>query len=334
MPLLPALAGPLFIPGLWASVMSLIIPQMSVFAPRSLGNVLAKDYFPNPVSFASVNGFPALIWLMYFTVRQLHATGFENINYLWAYPADRLNVYSPAVFLGLLPFVLVLAYKIGSSFLGWTPPRQFPADGRTFALIHALFTPCHLYMLYTGWQFAHAHMILYAYASVMPIFWVNCMGGVDLWIEEPLGYPARTIAFTPTWIVSHGVFFLQWALDPNDYINRMVFLLYMCPQLVHVNYYLHKFCRKDWGTQLPIFFSYLMHGHMTLTELYRFGFDIKNFGILGIMNDIVKDCPLHFTPPQFAVFCVVLFLVYTSPNANRTWCIYSSLGPMNWFGIL
>merc|ERR1719265_295856 len=62
---------PLSIPDLWASFMSLIIPQMAVFAPWQLGSFLTSDYFQNPISFASVNGFPALIWLIWFLFRQL-----------------------------------------------------------------------------------------------------------------------------------------------------------------------------------------------------------------------------------------------------------------------
>merc|ERR1740139_667457 len=77
---------PLFIPDLWASFMSLIIPQMAVFAPWQLGSFLSSDYFHNPISFASVNGFPALIWLIWFlkmTVTALPITSFTDLTILW-----------------------------------------------------------------------------------------------------------------------------------------------------------------------------------------------------------------------------------------------------------
>merc|ERR1719162_2237117 len=161
-----------------------------------------------------------------------------------------------AIAVGVAPFACLTVYKVLSCWTRWTPPSKFPANGKTFFGLAACFTPCYLYLVYAGWDLEDVHKVVYAFASFMPIWWVNCLGGIDLWIEEPLGLPAREIAFTPTWIVSHGVFFLQWALDPQDYINRLVFIFYMCPQMVYLNYYFRKACCQDWGTQIPILFSY------------------------------------------------------------------------------
>merc|ERR1719284_497798 len=99
---------PLFIPGLFASFMSLIIPQAAVFAPWQLGTLLTSDYFKNPISFASVNGFPALIWLIWFLGRQLTSlpvTSVTDLTVLWADTQDSLNVDVFALTLGVLPFL-------------------------------------------------------------------------------------------------------------------------------------------------------------------------------------------------------------------------------------
>jgi len=261
---------------------------------------------------------------------------FTDLNAMWV-DIDGARVFDfLAVALGLLPFVSTALYKVMSCFptLGWASPAKRPGNGRTFFPLHFCFAPCYLYLIYAGWVLEDVHKVMYALASFMPIWWVNCLGGKDLWIEEPLGLPAREIAFTPTWIVSHGVFFLQWALDPSDYINRLVFIFYMCPQLVYLNYYFRNACCKDWGTQLPILFSYVMHAHMTVLELYKFWTDIQNVGIIEITNAVVKDCPLHFTTPQFIVFITILVLLYLSPNAQCRWSLYSLCGPLNWLGLL
>jgi hypothetical protein len=328
---------PLFIPGLFASFASLIIPQMAVFAPWQLGGVMASDYFKNPISFASVNGFPALIWLIYFLTRQLlamPATSLVDLTSMWVdIPGERI-VDIAAILLGVLPFLCTAIYKVISRFTYWTPPSKFPANGKTFFGLMNIFAPCYLYLLYKGWELNDVHKVVYAFASFMPVWWVNCLGGVDLWIEEPLGMPARDIAFTPTWIVSHGVFFLQWALEPADYINRLVFLTYMCPQLVYLNFYFRKACCQDWGTQLPIYYSYVMFAHMTVMELYKGWLDIQNVGISAIATEVMKDCPLHFTTAQFTVFMMVLAALYLAPNSRYRWALYSLCGPLNWFGLL
>jgi hypothetical protein len=328
---------PLFIPGLFASFASLIIPQMAVFAPWQLGGVLSSDYFKNPISFASVNGFPALCWLIYFLIRQLTAmpaTSLIDLTSVWVDIEGQRLVDIIAIALGVLPFLCTAIYKVISKITYWTPPSKFPANGKTFFGLMNIFTPCYLYLLYNGWALDDVHKVVYAFASFMPIWWVNCLGGVDLWIEEPLGMPARDIAFTPTWIVSHGVFFLQWALDPSDYINRLVFLTYMCPQLVYLNFYFRKACCQDWGTQLPIYYSYLMFAHMTVVELYKGWLDIQNVGISAIYTAVMKDCPLHFTPAQFTVFMMILGALYMAPNSRCRWALYSLCGPLNWTGLL
>eukprot|EP00930_Biecheleria_cincta_P058634 TRINITY_DN4443_c0_g1_i1.p1 TRINITY_DN4443_c0_g1~~TRINITY_DN4443_c0_g1_i1.p1 ORF type:complete len:1023 (-),score=154.11 TRINITY_DN4443_c0_g1_i1:390-3458(-) len=327
---------PMFIPGLFASFMSLIIPQAAVFAPWQLGSVLSSDYFKNPISFASVNGFPALIWLIWFLTRQLTALPVTNIRDMvtvWADPVGNIDIL--AVTLGVLPFVCTLLYAIACSRMYWTPPAKLPGNGRTFFGLMAAFAPCYLYLFYSGWELVDIHKVVWACASLMPIWWVNCLGGIDLWIEEPLGYPAREIAFTPTWIVSHGVFFLQWALEPQDYINRLVFLTYMCPQMVWLNFYFRKACCQDWGTQLPIYYSYFMHAHMTLVESHNFLLDIQKVGGVSEMTQIVfKDCPLHFTPLQLAVLSIICASLYFSPSAKHSWALYSLCGPLNWCGLL
>jgi hypothetical protein len=316
--------------------MSLIIPQTAVFAPSQLGSVLTSDYFKNPISFASANGFPALIWLMWFLWRRMTVTSFGDLTLVWAdLGGDRISMDLLAVVLGVLPFVCTGVYKLLSLNCAWTPPSKFPASGSTFFGLMASFAPCALYLLlFGGWDLEDVHKVMYACVSFMPIWWVNCLGGIDLWIEEPLGYPARKIAFTPTWIVSHGVFFLQWALDPKDYINRLVFILYMFPQMVYLNYYFRKACRQDWGTQVPILYSYLMNAHMTIVELYKFWLDVEKFGISEISDAVFKDCPLHFTPAQFAVLLIVCTLQYWSPNAKYRWALYSLCGPLNWLGLI
>lgn len=327
------------IPGLFASFMSLIIPQMAVFAPSQLGGVIGTDYFKNPVSFASVNGFPALCWLIYFLYRQLTAlpaTSWLDLQTLWVdVEGHRVNIDFVAIGLFLAPFLLLSLYTVMTSFnRALTRPKNFSNGGKTFLLLTGCFLPCYLYLLYAGWELTDVHKVMYGCASLMPIWWVNCLGGIDLWIEEPLGYPARTIAFTPTWIVSHGVFFLQWALDPSDYINRLVFILYMMPQLVYLNYYFRMACKKDWGTQLPILYSYLAHLTMSFHEIYKFYVDIQRVGIVEITHEVTKDCPLHFTPLQFAVFIIICTAVVLSPNPKYKWSLYSLCGPLNWLGLL
>jgi len=249
-----------------------------------------------------------------------------------------------AITLGVLPFACLGAYKMlsvcvdsintpfGRQWL-W-PPAKWSSKGSTFFGLLAIFVPCYLYLFYAGWGLTRIHMLVYAFASLMPIWWVNFLGGVDLWIEQPLGVPARKIAFTPTWIVSHGVFFLQWALDPEDYINRLVFITYMCPQLVYLNFYFRKACNQDWGTQLPIYTSYFMHWWITFWELYQWWADVNTVGAEEIYRIVMKDCPLHFTPVQFSVFVIVLSLVFLSPNAHCRWALYSLCGPLNWLGIM
>jgi hypothetical protein len=329
---------PLSIPALWSSVMSLIIPQMAVFAPWQLGGVLSKDYFSNPISFASVNGFPALNLLMWFNFKQmveLPVTSWYDLSNLWVDSANGNYTPALAVSLGVLPFVGTGVYKLASSSYGWTPPANFPGDGRTFfGLIVALFLPCYVYLFCIGWSLADVHKVVWACASLMPIWWVNCLGGVDLWIEEPLGMPAREIAFTPTWIVTHGVFFVQWALDPKDYINRAVFLLYMCPQMTWLNYYFRLALRQDWGTQLPIYYSYFMHIHMVLVELWKWMVEIREVGLYEIHRVLWKDCPLHFTPAQLTVLLMVVTAFYFAPNAKYRWSLYSLCGPLNWLGLI
>lgn len=334
---------PLFIPGLWASFMSLIIPQMAVFAPWQLGSFLSSDYFHNPISFASVNGFPALIWLIWFLQMTLTAlpelTKFTDLTILWVDKEGTQNIDHLGIALGMLPLILPLLYTIGSRRYGWTEPANLVGKhGSTFFTLMQLITPCCLYLLITAWSLDDVHKVVWASASFLPIWWVNCLGGIDLWIEEPLGMPARDIAFTPTWIVSHGVFFLQWALDPSDYINRLVFLFYMCPQMVYLNFYFRNACSQAWGTQLPIYYSHFMLAHMTLVELYKWMVDLQNVGLAAIYNDVVKDCPLHFTPAQQTVLLIVCTIVYLAPHdrfgATIRWSVYSSLGPMNWLGII
>jgi hypothetical protein len=328
---------PLFIPGLFASFMSLIIPQMAVFAPWQLGTLLTSDYFKNPISFASVNGFPALIWLIWFLGRQLTSlpvASVTDLTVLWADTQDSLKVDVAALTLGVLPFLSSGVYKIATCMFAWRPPAKFPANGKTFFGLAVLCFPCYCYLLYAGWRLTDVHKVMYALASFIPIWWVNCLGGIDLWIEQPLGLPAREIAFTPTWIVSHGVFFLQWALEPQDYINRLVFLLYMCPQMVYLNHYFRKACCQDWGTQLPIYHSYWMFGHMTLIELYTFWVDIRSVGFWEIVSVVLKDCPLHFTPAQLAVLLVVCTCWCFAPSAKYRWALYSLCGPLNWLGLI
>jgi hypothetical protein len=333
---------PLFIPGLWASFMSLIIPQMAVFAPWQLGSFLSTDYFHNPISFASANGFPALIWLIWFlkmTLSQLPVTNVTDLVKLWVDTEGTQKFDYLGISLGVLPFVLTLLFKLGSCLRGWANPATLVGkNGATFFTLMQLITPCSLYLLYAGWSLDDVHKIVWSYASFLPIWWVNCLGGIDFWIEEPLGMPARDIAFTPTWIVSHGVFFLQWALDPSDYINRLVFLSYMCPQMVYLNFYFRKACSQTWGTQLPIYYSYFMWVHMTLIELYRWLVDLRDVGLQAIYHDVVKDCPLHFTPFQMSVLLIACTIVYLAPRdrhgATIRWALYSSLGPMNWLGLL
>jgi hypothetical protein len=235
-----------------------------------------------------------------------------------------------AIAIGVFPFACTGVCKIVSK----TPLDKFSASGKTFFGLHALFFPAYLYLLYTGWSMCDVFKIAYACASFIPIWWVNCLGGIDLWIEQPLGYPAREIAFTPTWIVSHGVFFLQWALDPQDYINRLVFLLYMCPQMVWLNFYFRTACNQDWGTQLPIMASYFMFSQLTFWELHQWFFDVRDVGWKEIGQIVFKDCPLHFTPLQFSVLLIILTLVWFSPNAHCRWALYSSCGPLNWLGLL
>jgi hypothetical protein len=328
---------PFFLPGLFASFMSLIIPQMAVFSPSQLGTALSNDYFKNPISFASVNGFPALNWLMWFLYRGLSKesiTSVKDLFVVWFQPLTLVEVDYLAIALGLLPFIIVFAYKTFAAWFGWTPPRKAPADGRTFFSLNASIAPCCLYLLLNGWGWADVHKLVYAHASIMPIWWVSCCGGVDLWIEEPMGYPARFIAFTPTWIVSHGVFFLQWALEPDDYINRLVFVLYMLPQMLHLNHYFRVALVQDWGTQLPIFYSYLMIAHMAMIEVCKWWIDFQVYGIGVIAKEVVKDCPLHFTVPQLIVFFTIWLLVALSPSATYRWALYSSCGPLNWLGIM
>jgi hypothetical protein len=297
---------------------------------------VSTDYFKNPISFASVNGFPALNWLMYFLYRGLSKEGvLKSFNDLFIVVAEPISKVDPiALTLGLLPYVVVCSYQLFARCFGWKAPKNAPADGRTFFSLNNAIAPCCLYLLYAGWEWTDVHKIVYAHASIMPIWWVSCCGGVDLWIEEPLGYPARFIAFTPTWIVSHGVFFLQWALEPADYINRLVFVLYMFPQMLHLNHYFRVALKQDWGTQLPIFYSYLMIAHMTVVEFYKFWVDIQKFGMAEIAKEVVKDCPLYFSTSQLIVFFLIWFLVAISPNATYRWALYSSCGPLNWLGFL
>jgi hypothetical protein len=328
---------PWFIPGLWASFMSLIIPQMAVFAPWQLGSFLSTDYFRNPISFASVNGFPALIWLIYMLYRQLTSLPVRSLNDLalvWV-DAGPVNIDCFGIALFLFPFLATWAYKIASD-RSWkfAPPASLPGNGQTYFILHALFMPCYIYLYCVGWSLADVHKIVWACASLIPIWWVNCMGGVDLWIEEPLGMPAREIAFTPTWIVSHGVFFLQWALDPSDYINRLCFIFYFMPQMVYLNFYFRMACKQDYGTQLPIYYSYLMFFQVTVVEILQWGFDLHRVGLMEIARLVVKDCPLHFTPSQFTVVIVILTVGFLSPSRTVKWALYSSCGPLNWLGII
>jgi hypothetical protein len=331
---------PVFIPGLWASFMSLIIPQMAVFATEAIGSLLGTDYWgTNPISYASVNGFPCLIWLIWFLVRHSRWEGWKDFIDLWVVSRTDVNVDWIAVGLLMFPFVSTLVYKIVSSCFFHRRLTQINskamANGRTFFVLSAVLNaPLFFYLLFAQWELADVNKVMYGYASIMIIFWVNVLGGVDLWIEEPLGYPARAIAFTPTWIVSHGVYFLQWALDPYDYINRAVFVFYMLPQLVHLNNYFRLVCSRDWFTQGTILLSYAMHAHMTAVEFYRCYLDIMDVGLKAIGEKLVQDCPLHFTPFQFAVVCLILIGVFTSPNAERRWALYSLCGPLNWFGLI
>merc|ERR1740117_1475545 len=215
----------------------------------------------------------------------------------------------------LLPFLATWAYKSASD-RSWkyTPPGSLPGNGQTYFILHALFVPCYIYLYGVGWSLADVHKIVWACASLIPIWWVNCMGGVDLWIEEPLGMPARDIAFTPTWIVSHGVFFLQWALDPSDYINRLCFIFYFMPQMVYLNFYFRMACKQDYGTQLPIYYSYLMLFQVTVVEIVKWCSDLHSVGLMEIARLVVKDCPLHFTPSQFTVVIIILTVGFLSPS--------------------
>jgi len=328
---------PFYIPDLWNSVCTLIIPQTAVFAPVALGDVLSKDYFPNPISYASVNGFPALTLLMYHNtyamIKRVKSPG--DWALLWVDPREKMNLFSPALALGVLPFACIAVYKTFQSFLGWTHPRQFPPNGKTFfGLMAGCWMPMQGWMIYDGWEFATQFKILYGCTSLMAIWWVNVMGGVDLWIEEPLGLPGRQLAFTPTWIVGHGVYFLQWALNPNDYCLRLQFFMYYMPQQVYLNHYFRTNCCKDWGTQLPIFCSYVMFTWTTWTECFKLGQDIEQVGMAQIGTEIFKDCPLHFTPMQLSVFCLWCTMIYFSPSAEGRWMLYSSLGPLNWMGLI
>jgi len=236
--------------------------------------------------------------------------------------------------MGILPFLLCLAYKLVAGVKRWTLPAELPATGKTFFSLMSSCTPCCVYLFCRGWAVADVHKITYAFVSFMPIWWVNCLGGVDMWIEEPLGLPARTIAFTPTWIVSHGVFFLQWALDPSDIINRLVFIGYMCPQLVYLNFYFRHACRQDWGTQFPIYCSYFMHLHLTLVELAQWVHDVQRVGMSEISKEVFKDCPLNFTQAQLAIVLLVCATVALSENPTVMWAMYSLCGPLNWLGII
>merc|ERR1719498_1834608 len=195
-----------------------------------------------------------------------------------------------------------------------------------------LITPCCIYLLWNGWDLAEVHKLVWAYASFLPIWWVNCMGGIDLWIEEALGMPARDIAFTPTWIVSHGVFMLQWALDPNDYINRLCWLTYFMPQMIYLNYYFRMAMSQTWGTQLPIYYSYLMFAHISAVELYQWYIDLQSKGMQAIYTEVLKPCPLHFSPSQLSVLAVIVTIMILAPHnrfgATVRWALYSSLGPL------
>jgi hypothetical protein len=348
---------PLFIPGLWASFMSLIIPQMAVFAPWQLGSLLSSDYFHNPISFASVNGFPALIWLITFLIvqtRELPITQLSDYSTLWVdqvgrnltigtkwanehIPSEKVDWCGVALF--ALPFLLTFLYKVFHSRFWWTPPAEVKGKhGSTFFALMQLIAPCSIYLLCTGWSLMQVHMVIWAYASLMPIWWVNCMGGIDLWIEEALGMPARDIAFTPTWIVSHGVFMLQWALDPNDYINRLSWLTYFMPQMVYLNFYFRKALSQTWGTQLPIYYSYVMFAHVTVQELHQWYLDLQETGAQRIYDEVVKDCPLHFTSAQLSLLAVIITTMILAPHnrvgATVRWALYSSLGPLNWLGLI
>lgn len=275
-----------------------------------------------------------MIWFLGRQLTSLPVTSVTDLTVLWADTQDSLNVDVFALTLGVLPFLCSGAYKIATCMFDWRSPAKFPANGKTFFGLAVSFFPCYCYLLCVGWRLTDVHKVMYAFASFMPIWWVNCLGGIDLWIEQPLGLPAREIAFTPTWIVSHGVFFLQWALEPQDYINRLVFLFYMCPQMVYLNHYFRKACCQDWGTQLPIYHSYWMFGHMTLIELYTFWVNIRTVGFWEIVCVVVKDCPLHFTPAQLAVVLVVCTCVCFAPNAKHRWALYSLCGPLNWLGLI
>jgi hypothetical protein len=243
-----------------------------------------------------------------------------------------------AVALFVFPFLALAIYTVISKFaIKRLPmPSQFPPNGKTFFFLHTLlFIPVFMYLKSKeGWSLEDVHKVGWGYGSLIPIFWVNFLGGVDLWIEEPLGMPARFIAFTPTWIVTHGVYFLQWALDPQDYINRFIFVVYFCPQMVYLNFYFRKACKQDWGTQLPIYYSYFMFAHMTIMELYKFWVDIQAVGVLSIYNTMMKDSPLYFSPLNMATLVIACTLQILAPNARFRWAVYSSLGPLNWLGIL
>jgi len=266
-----------------------------------------------------------------------NATTLYDFAEVMASPKEQfINLSSMALPLCALPFLLMAMCSILSQIYPakFAAPSKFPRDGRTFMGLFALLAPLYVFLIYAGWELSDVNKVMFGFSSLIPIFWVNCLGGVDLWIEEPMGYPARAIAFTPTWIVSHGVYFLQWALEPNDFVNRLLFILYFCPQLIHLNYYFRTGCRKDWGTQLTILHSYFMWTHMTVVELYKFAVDVFNLGIAEITRQIVKDCPLHFTPMQFTVVLVWFTAIIFAPSARVRWALYSSLGPLNWTGMI
>ena len=323
------------LPFVWACFCGLIIPQGSVFLPHLLGKVLAPDHFSNPISYSTINGFPALTWLIYHLLRWLvTVTSLSDLTAVWARPDLNLNIYSLGVTLGVLPFVCLTAYKMGSLFLGWKAPFDFSANGKTFFGLYAMFVPLHIYMLYAGWELADAHKVLFACNSAVTVFWTLCMGGVDMWVESVVGYPARTIAFVPTCAVAHACFFLQWALDPKDYINRLNFFIFYCPLMDNILWWGRIGCRQDWGTQLPIRHTYWMHAQLTLVEMYRFGLDIKEVGLVEIGKAVFKDCPVHFTPSQLVVLVIICTLQLSAPTAERRWAIYSATGPLIWCGLL
>merc|ERR1719329_1222541 len=147
---------PLYIPGLFASFMSLIIPQMAVFAPWQLGGALSKDYFKNPISFASVNGFPALIWLIYFLIRQLSSMPVTNfidlhkniVDLTWNTAGKAVTLDWIGIALFVLPFLGLAGYMFISIMARDTHPKTYLAYRRACLGTIAAFIPCLAYVLH------------------------------------------------------------------------------------------------------------------------------------------------------------------------------------------